>query len=193
MQMIYKNRVQKTGVRKGFSFLTNQELEKRVRERIRWDKRVSTADLQIIAREGHIILEGTVDSPYKEKAAQDIVTHTEGVISVHSQIIVPNHFYRTDSELKTLINDQLAKIGLSETESISVLIADGHVKLEGIVNCSRKKAQAAGIVWELSGVTDCLNLIEIMEPSQDNVWTGINNPHLSSGVERTHNKLRAVS
>lgn len=39
-----------------------------------------------------------------------------------------------------------------------------EVKLEGIVHTAQKKAMAAGIVWELSGVRDCMNLIEIVDP-----------------------------
>lgn len=53
---------------------------------------------------------------------------------------------------------------MAPTEQISVEVVDGFVKLEGVVHSPRQKAHAAGIVWELSGVADCMNLIEIVEP-----------------------------
>ena len=53
---------------------------------------------------------------------------------------------------------------LDSGEHIEVDVKDGIVKLYGEVYRPRLKAMAVGAVWELSGVRDCQNLIEIIQP-----------------------------
>lgn len=149
-----------------FGFPTDRKLAHRVRERIRWDKRVSTSDFQVIVTNGHITLMGSVDSLARKRAAVEVVNNTEGVLSVEDQVLVPSCFHRPDSELKRLVEEQIVESGIGPSEHVSVAVEDGHVKLEGVVHSAEKKAQAAGIVWELSGVADCMNTIEIVDPPQ---------------------------
>lgn len=144
----------------------NNDLEtvQRIKERITWDKRVSLSDLNITMKNGTVVLNGYVDTSYKKQAAYDIVTSTEGVWSVENHIVVPSDYFRTDDEIKKIVEAQITDIIKLGGEHIEVEVIDGIVKLEGEVFRPRLKALASSIAWELSGVRDCLNFIDIVVP-----------------------------
>jgi osmotically-inducible protein OsmY len=110
------------------------------------------------------MLTGFVDTSYKRNAALEAVSSVEGVWSVEDHIVVPADYFRTDDELKRIINAQLNEMVRLGGEHIEVDVVDGVVKLEGEVFRTRLKALAASIAWELSGVRDCLNFIDIIDP-----------------------------
>ncbi len=78
--------------------------------------------------------------------------------------MVTGDYYRADAELKKLIKVQISSILKLGGEHIEIDVVDGVVKFEGEVFRPRLKALASGIVWELSGVRDSLNFIELVSP-----------------------------
>jgi hyperosmotically inducible protein len=139
-------------------------LAKRIHERLKWDRRVSPADFDIIVRGGVVIVNGFVDTSYKKNAALEIISDTDGVWALEDCIVVPMDYYRTDDEIKQILLSELAEIVKIGGEHIEVEVIDGIVRLEGEVYRPRLKASAVGSAWELSGVRDVLNLIEIRDP-----------------------------
>lgn len=139
-------------------------LLKRINERMKWDKRVSPADFDIIVRGGVVIVNGFVDTSFKKNAALEIISDTDGVWALEDCIVVPMDYYRTDDEIKQILISELAELVKIGGEHIEVNVVDGIVKLEGEVYRPRLKATAVGCAWELSGVRDVLNLIEIKDP-----------------------------
>ena len=146
-------------------------LMKRVLERMRWDQRVSIVDIKIKIQEGYVTLTGEVDSNFRRGAALELVGHTEGIQGYQDDIVVVAGYTRSDTDLATIIKEQLAAISLMPGEEISARVVDGTVCLRGVVYRSRPKANAAGMVWALSGVRDCINLVEVAEPPRDKVTT----------------------
>ena len=136
----------------------------RIRERIKWDKRVSLADLDITIRGGVVIVNGFVDTSYKKNAVLEIISEMEGVWAVEDRIVVPIDYYRTDDEIAQILKTTLAELVMIGGEHVEVEVVDGIVKLEGEVFRPRMKATAVSSAWELSGVRDVLNFIEIREP-----------------------------
>lgn len=133
-------------------------------DRIRWDKRVSLADLDIVVRGGVVIVSGFVDTSYKKNAALEVISETEGVWSIEDRIVVPGDYQRSDEEIVKILKDQLDEMIKIGGEHIEVDVVDGIVKLEGEVFRPRLKAMAVASAWELSGVRDVLNFIEIKYP-----------------------------
>lgn len=140
------------------------ELSRILRDRIKWDKRVSVADLNIVVRDGVVIVSGFVDTSYKKTAALEVITETEGVWNIEDRIVVPGDYFRSDEEILKILKEQIDEIIKIGGEHIEVDVADGIVKLEGEVFRPRLKALAVASAWELSGVRDVLNFIEIKYP-----------------------------
>lgn len=145
---------------------SDSQLLQVILERVKWDKRVSLSDIDIYVKNGVTIVSGFVDTSFKKNAALEIISGTEGVWSIEDRIVVPMDYHRTDDELKGLILKQMSELLKIGGEHIEVEVNDGVVKLHGEVYRPRLKAMAVGAVWELSGVRDCMNLIEIRDPPQ---------------------------
>lgn len=175
----------------------DNELVCKIRDRIKWDKRVSPADLDIVVRDGVVIVSGFVDTSYKKNAALEAISETEGVWTIEDRIVVPADYYRTDQEIQGIIKAQLAEMIKIGGEHIEVEVVDGIVKFEGEVYRPRLKAMAAGAAWELSGVQDVLNLIEIKGPPRRvslSVGTEIESLlPLKKGTDILENTLKEVS
>lgn len=139
-------------------------LSRRIRDRLKWDKRVSPADFEIVVRGCAVTVYGYVDTAYKKSAALEVVSDTEGVWSIEDRIVVPADYFRSDEEIKTILSAQVAEMIKIGGEHIEIDVTDSVVTLLGEVYRPRLKAMAVASAWELSGVRDVLNLIEIQEP-----------------------------
>lgn len=140
------------------------DLLTKIRSRIKWDKRVSPADLDVVVQGSAVIVSGYVDTSFKKDAALEVISNTEGVWSLEDRIIVPGDYYRADGEIAKILKEELDEIVKIGGEHLEVSVSDGVVSLEGEVYRPRLKAMAVGAAWELSGVRDVINKIEIREP-----------------------------
>lgn len=145
--------------------IADKRLEEKINSRIRWDIRVSAADVLIKVHGGKVSLYGYFDKAYRHQAVVEIIESTEGVTKLKDLSQVVHDYYRGDQEINNLITQQLAHYKFLEGEWIDVESADGVVKLEGEVFRPELKAFATKTTWELSGVQDCINLIQIKELS----------------------------
>lgn len=80
---------------------------------------------------------------------------------------VTNGYSRTDKEISELITQQINVMPFLPGEWIEVEVVGGVVKLKGCVRRPKLKAFAASATWELSGVRDCINKIEIRERQRE--------------------------
>lgn len=165
---------------------TDQHIAKVLRERIRWDSRISSRDLRVLVHEGQAILSGMVDRPFRRNAAIEVARSTEGVHDVVDQIIVPAHYERSDEDLQKILQEQINSITLENSEKILVRVANAKIYLTGNVHLPRIKANAARIAWELSGVRDCINAIDITEPPMAHIFI---NQKPTSSIERSLQKI----
>lgn len=148
------------------NLVSDKRLEETINNRIRWDIRVSQADVLIKVYNGRVSLYGYFDKPYRHKAVVDIIESTEGVEKLKDLSQVVNDYYRGDKEIESLITNQMTQFPCLKGEWIDIKSADGVVKLEGEVYRPELKAFAAKTVWELSGVQDCINLIQVKDISE---------------------------
>ncbi|WP_413558923.1 BON domain-containing protein [Bdellovibrio sp. HCB209] len=143
--------------------LIDTDLRRKIVERLKWDKRVSPADFDVIVRGCAVIVTGSCDTSFKKMAALELVSDFDGVWSIEDRIVVPSDYFRSDEELKKLISESIEEFVLIGGEHIEVSVEDGVVNLQGEVFRPRLKALAVGSAWELSGVQDVLNNILIID------------------------------
>jgi osmotically-inducible protein OsmY len=139
----------------------DDSLLKKIKARIRWDIRVSNSDIYLKVKNSVVTLDGCFDKPYRHAAAVNIIKSTDGVTEFKDKSVTVGDYFRTDKELQTLITEQIKTLTLGPEEWIEVSVQSGVVKLIGSVSKPRHKAFASRSVWELSGIKDCLNQIEI--------------------------------
>jgi osmotically-inducible protein OsmY len=145
-------------------YTRDSKLMEVLNEKIRWDLRLSKLDLLIKVKNGAVTLYGGFDKTYRKKAAINIITTTQGVLQFIDKSEVSPNYSRTDEELKKLVDKQLHALQFLMDEWIQAKVTNGVIEFHGHVFRSRLKAAAARIAWSLSGVTDCINLIQIKNP-----------------------------
>ncbi len=143
--------------------LSDQEILKNISDRICWDIRVSNSDILVKVNDGCVMLLGYFDRAYRHKAAISLIKSTDGVTGLVDQSQVLDSYFRTDRDLEALIVRQVAELPLLSEEWIEVDVCDAKVTLTGQVTRPRLKAAAARAAWELSGIKDCDNCIQVCE------------------------------
>jgi osmotically-inducible protein OsmY len=81
---------------------TNEELQRDVRQAIKWEPLLKAVEIRVIATEGVITLTGTVDSYRKKAEAEAAARSVAGVQAVVEEIEVRfdnNLFSKNDSEI----------------------------------------------------------------------------------------------
>ncbi len=147
--------------------INDRLLLKKLENRIRWDIRVSNSDIAMTVKNGCVTMFGIFDRPFRQVAAVNLISSTEGVFDVNDQSQVLGSYFRTDHDLEVLISKQFLSQNLMPDEWIDVEVCNGIAKLEGFVTRPRIKAFAARATWELSGIKDCINLIDIAAVPED--------------------------
>jgi osmotically-inducible protein OsmY len=124
-----------------------------VQAAVRDDPVADEEELRIKVADGHVTLEGAVDSFSEKGLVETTVAGVHGVIGIDNQIKVVVTTTRSDSEIKPEIlrrfelNPYLAA-GLIETE-----VEDGVVTLSGIVGSASEKSVAGLLCW-VAGVRE---------------------------------------
>lgn len=143
--------------------IKNEELHNEIINKFKWDKRINPVDFGIVVKNHTVNISGYVDNFLKKQAALDVLHQIPDVHRVYDNIVVLYDYYRTDIELRKIIEKQISDLMLTHGEHIEVEVVDSIVKLEGEVYRPRIKGLADSICWELSGVHDCYNFIDVVD------------------------------
>jgi osmotically-inducible protein OsmY len=142
---------------------TNSELQMDVRNAIRWESSLPSADIGVIAREGIITLSGIVDSYSKKIDAEIATKRVEGVKAVLDDIIIDygDSFKMDDAEIAQNILNAWEHNKLVPQNKIKVKVLDGWVKLKGEVVWKYQEMAANDSIKNISGVKGVTNLIKV--------------------------------
>jgi osmotically-inducible protein OsmY len=126
------------------SHKTDAQIQADVLEEIRWDPRVSAADIGVQVRGGVVILTGRVNSYEKKLAALEAAHRVAGVADVANdlEVVAPGGMRRSD-------------------EDVAHAVAGGWVTLDGHVDRWTDRDEAARLVHRLSGVRGVTNNIAV--------------------------------
>lgn len=149
----------------------NETLKNEVLAAIRVEPLLDTAHIEVTANEGIVTLSGTVDSYVKKRAAEHVTGKVPGVHAVAEKIKVK--FGADDAKTdEALASEILKALQFSPDllkDTISVLVEDGWVTLEGKVKWITQKEEAERAVHHLLGVRMITNNISIRSEREDDV------------------------
>ncbi|HEX8531118.1 MAG TPA: BON domain-containing protein [Cytophagales bacterium] len=149
----------------------NTELEKDVREEIRWSPVLNGAEIGVTAKDGVITLTGTVDSYTKKLAAEDAAKRVKGVRAVAEEIrvVFDGPPLRTDTQIATAIVDAFKSNWSVPDDDVTVQVENGWVTLRGEVSWNYQRASAVEDANKQTGVKGVTNLITIKSDVADAV------------------------
>jgi len=129
---------------------TDAEIARKVVHEIRMYSRYTIWDnIDVKVRDGEVALMGQVSQPYKKADLGRLVERVPGVRSVANQLdVLPNSIF--DDQIRRQVaraiyrDPVLSRYGIQAVPPIHIIVDNGHVTLEGVVNNQMEK-NVAGI------------------------------------------------
>lgn len=155
-------------------FTRSEQLKEGLMKRLRWDARVSLADVTLASDGRKVTVIGEFDKNFRRDAVLEIVRDYPGVMELEDRTTVRSEFYRPDHLLAALLRNEVQNLNANPDQNvINVSVTDGKATFTGHVCEPRAKALASRIAWELSGIKDCNNQIRIVPQGELSVRAGL--------------------
>lgn len=138
---------------------TDAELENAACNAISWITTVPADSLLITAQNGHLTLEGTVNTWSQRNAVEDVVRHLGGIVGLSNLITIKPQSLGPD--VKAAIESSFERHALLDAEKIAVDVDGNKVILRGTTSSFAEKEEAEHAAWSARGVTDVENRIVI--------------------------------
>jgi osmotically-inducible protein OsmY len=146
---------------------TDLELKKDLLAELEYEPSVNATGINVAVEQGIVLLKGSVSSYAAKLAAVHAakrVTEVKGVedeMSVH----LPDSSRRTDDEIAADAAKSIDWVVTVPQGAVTVMVRDGWLTLEGVVEWAHQKNAAEEAVQHLPGIIGISNLI-IIEPKQ---------------------------
>lgn len=139
------------------------DIRRDVEAELRWSPDLDETDIAVKANDAVVTLTGFVRSYHEKYQAEAAVKRVAGVAGVANdiQVRLPSGNVMVDPEIaREAVTAIKLELPFSH-ESIKVLVHEGHVTLEGILEWQYQKERAETAVRRLKGITGVTNLITI--------------------------------
>jgi osmotically-inducible protein OsmY len=145
---------------------TDTHLYQDVLREFTWDARLEPNEIIISVKEGVVILTGCTDSANKKCAAEQVAKRIAGVRGVVNdvQMCASGARVRTDADIAHAAIHALERCVNLPLDRVKVVVCNGWVTLEGVVDRYDQCEDAEEVVRELIGLQGVTNLI-IVRPS----------------------------
>lgn len=148
----------------------NEALQKKVQDALAWEPILDAAQIGVTASNGIVTLTGTVDNYAKKLEAENAAKRVSGVKAVVEKIDIDyNHSKRTDEHIAADCLDALKWSVSVPEDKLKIIVSNGWVYLQGVVDWNYQKHSAENAVEGIPGVKGVVNTIEIKSASVDKV------------------------
>ena len=150
---------------------SNEQLQKDVQDAIKWEPLLQAAEIGVTAKDGVVILTGTVDRYPKKEEAEMAAKNVTGVMAVVEKIKVDfkDSEKTSDSDIaREAINAFNWNISIPK-DKVKILVENGWITLEGSLSWQFQKSAADTSVRYLNGVKGVSNNIKIKSETPDSI------------------------
>jgi osmotically-inducible protein OsmY len=154
---------------------TDSQLQQDAIAELRWEPLLREAEIGVSAKEGIIILTGTVDSYAKKTEAEDAVKRVAGVKAVVEKIEVRyagDWTKKDDSDIATEVVNAFKWHLEVPSDKVRARVEKGWVTLDGQVEWNFQSEAAKNAVRNLLGVTGVTNNIKVKSRTEDAIEKG---------------------
>jgi osmotically-inducible protein OsmY len=146
----------------------NEALQRKVQDALAWEPMLDAAQIGVTANDGIITLTGTVDHYVKKLEAENAAKKVAGVRAVVEKIDIDyNHSKRTDEHIAADVLDALKWSVSVPEDKLKIIVSNGWVYLQGIVDWNYQKHSAEKAIEVIPGVKGVVNTIQIKSPNID--------------------------
>ncbi|TFG11386.1 BON domain-containing protein, partial [Candidatus Thorarchaeota archaeon] len=145
----------------GYSPPKDEEIQAHIQDSLDKNVTIDKTDLEIIIQNGHVTLEGDVDSYWKKERVEQIASGIGGVVDVTNNIAIVPTDDVIDEEIAEGIVEALRRDTTTIAEDIDVEVRDGIVILRGEVPGWVSYSSAVNIAKRTAGVKGVKDDIKI--------------------------------
>ena len=149
---------------------SDNEIERDVREELKWDPDLDAEDIAVSVKNGVVTLAGFTHSYTDRLGAEAAAKRVAGVLAVANDIEVrlPAIDQRPDPDIaRDAVASLKSELPISH-DKIKVIVKDGWITLEGAVEWQYQKSTAENAVRKVKGIKGVTNVIMVKpkaEPS----------------------------
>jgi osmotically-inducible protein OsmY len=145
--------------------MSNDDLANDVIEELKWDPKVKSETIAVLADDGVVTLRGSVGSLREKREAKNAAARVYGVRSVdnHLQVRLPGFDSRDDAELRGDVLQALMLDSLVPS-TVEANVTDGHVRLSGTAEWKYQRDEAEFVAGNVRGVVDVWDDVELTGP-----------------------------
>lgn len=137
----------------------NEHLEHFVTQKLMVDPDFSSANIDVLAKDGKVKLTGTVSSFRRKLKAVSIAAECDGVSSVDNLLKVDSESNRSDRKIAAAIDDSLVlESGICQ-QVIRVDVRNGCVCVSGYVSSDQEKRLVEDAILGVRGVREVENML----------------------------------
>jgi osmotically-inducible protein OsmY len=142
---------------------SDEQIQADVLAELKWDTRLSPAEVGVKVKHGVVTLVGEIDSWGKYMAAQDAAHRVSGVLDIANDLVVriPGGAQHSDTDIAIAVRNALEWDVFVPDRKIRSTVRDGVVTLEGDVELAAERADAERAVRNLIGVRRVENHIVV--------------------------------
>jgi osmotically-inducible protein OsmY len=150
---------------------SNSEIERDVRDELKWDPDLDAENIAVSVRDGVVTLAGFVKSYSDRLEAEAAAKRVAGVLAVANDIEVrlPAIDQRPDPDIaKAAVATLKSELPISY-DKIKIIVKDGWITLEGAAEWQYQKTTAENAVRKVKGVKGVTNVITVkpkVQPSE---------------------------
>jgi hyperosmotically inducible protein len=128
-------------------------------------------NISIRVHDGDVELQGQVSQPFKKADLSRLAQHVSGVRSVTNQIeVLPNSFFDDRIRLavaRAIYRDPvLSRYAIQAVPPIHIIVDNGHVTLEGVVNSTMEKSVAGIRASQGLSFGQVINNLQVENPGK---------------------------
>ena len=128
---------------------------------LEWDVSVPHERVNVQVQKGLVTLSGEVDWWYQKNAAESVVRHLTGVVSVSNGITIKPEIKQLDDDVRDQIESAFQRNAVLDARRITVDTRGGRVILRGSVRSWAEREQVELVVWAAPGVSEVESYITI--------------------------------
>ncbi len=145
----------------GYTPPKDVEIQAYIQDNLEKNVTIDKTDLEIIIQNGHVTLEGDVDSYWKKERVEQIASGIGGVMDVTNNIAIVPTDDVVDEEIAENIVEALRRATTTIAEDIDVEVRDGIATLRGEVPGWVSYSSAVNIAKRTAGVKGVKSDIKI--------------------------------
>ncbi|WP_339465029.1 MULTISPECIES: BON domain-containing protein [unclassified Pseudomonas] len=117
---------------------------------IRWDTAISKEPIHIKVQHGWVTIEGNVEWQYQKDAVKALIQQLQGIVGIDNCLAIKPK--DSIQDIKTLIEEALARSAELDAGKIHVTVHGNQVTLEGTVNRWLERKAVEHTAWAVPGV-----------------------------------------